>query len=174
MVDNIDFEAMSSYDTARKLYFFISIRTNQNKNILGRISDSELCLSSYGKIADRSVEILNTIHDAIHIEKYIIMPNHVHFLMSIKKAGFEYVPTDSQLRKFIEQICEDYKTYSVNNIREFIEGATSMGVPADHELNLWHKGCHIRGINSMYDYKKATHHIRSNIKEWKLDRYYSE
>lgn len=173
-MDNIDFEAMSSYDKVRKLYFSVSVRTNNNRNIWGRVYQSQMNLSSYGKIAERNIDTLNTVHDAIHVEKYIVMPNHIHLIISILKSGFSYIPTEEKLREFIGELIEDYKIRTTNDIIDFLANASSMGIPAESDTDFWHKGCHIRGIGNMYEYKKASHHIRDNAADWTNDRYYTD
>lgn len=168
----LDFEAMSSYDKLNKIYFFISVRTAGEKELWGRINDNEMSLSVYGKCALDKIKMFDSVHDAIRIERSVVMPNHVHFLLAMDKSGFEYTPTEEELLDFIGDMIEKYKKSVSSSILKFLAENQSLGIPRDPSKEFWHSGCHIRGIHNLYDYKKAVAHIANNVREWKSDRYY--
>ena len=45
-------------------------------------------LTRYGKIVENQIKIMTDFYDEIRIEKYVIMPNHIHFLLEVKNGVF--------------------------------------------------------------------------------------
>ena len=44
-------------------------------------------LTTYGKIADEYINQLSEFYDHLSVESYVIMPNHIHFLLWIKNRA---------------------------------------------------------------------------------------
>lgn len=172
MAKSIDFEALSEYDDVRKLYFIASARTNGSKRLWGLVEDGNMNLSSYGKIAAGNIAMLNNVHNAVHAEKYVIMPNHVHILFSVMKSGLLYMPSAEELKSFLGDIVEEYKSKTTADIMRFIASSAALGIPREDGSLLWHDGCHIRGIHTIRDYERVTAHIEHNAQCWRTDRYY--
>lgn len=172
MTKSTDLEALSLYDGVRKLYFIATVRTSGGKLLWGLVEGGRMNLSSYGRIAQESLAMLNNIHDAVCAEKYVVMPNHVHILFSIARSGLLYVPTNDELKHFICDIAEDYKAKTTAAIMEFIASSSALGIPQESSASLWRDGCHVRGLHSMHDYEQAIEHIRHNAESWRNDRYY--
>ena len=42
-------------------------------------------LTRYGEIADKYIKQLNDFYEHLSVEKYVIMPNHFHFLLWVKE-----------------------------------------------------------------------------------------
>jgi len=42
-------------------------------------------LTQYGEIADKYIKQLNDFYEHLSVEKYVIMPNHIHFLLWVKE-----------------------------------------------------------------------------------------
>ncbi len=90
---------LSAYNYSSNGIYFITICTKDMVNILSSIVDEtygvtlnvgETCglppkieLSYFGKIVELEIQNINNIYDDVSIEKYVIMPNHLHLLISI-------------------------------------------------------------------------------------------
>ena len=46
-------------------------------------SPTNVPLSDIGIIVDKEIQKLNTVYDAVRVDKYCIMPDHIHFIISI-------------------------------------------------------------------------------------------
>ena len=53
-------------------------------NSFGEVKDGEVCLNALGMISES--EILNVAprYDNVQIDKFVVMPNHVHMIVVIK------------------------------------------------------------------------------------------
>jgi len=76
--------------------YFITICTQNKEKIFGEItnvgahcmcpnreSNTKMILSEYGKIVEEEINKTNKIRENIEINEYVIMPNHVHFIIEI-------------------------------------------------------------------------------------------
>ena len=55
----------------------------------------ELCrpkttFSKIGKIVDENINILNNIYETVRVDKYVIMPNHIHLIVVIQNGRTQY------------------------------------------------------------------------------------
>ena len=71
--------------------YFITICTQNKRCILSRIVGTgvldcpQIELTRFGEIADKYIKQLNNFYDYISVENYVIMPNHIHFLLWVKE-----------------------------------------------------------------------------------------
>ena len=97
---------LKGYDYSQNGAYFVTVCTDMRKQVLGDISvgkglaPSENCLSEYGKIAEEQLMELEQRYDFIKIQKYVIMPNHIHIIIMIMRddtAGASPCPTLSDV-----------------------------------------------------------------------------
>ena len=81
---------LRNFDYSANGVYFITICTQNRKNLLSTIptvgEGSPLPqLSHYGKIVDEWIRKLSDQYQEISVEHYVIMPNHIHLLLSVIK-----------------------------------------------------------------------------------------
>lgn len=169
MFNGFDMMSIGRYDKQNKLYFFITVRTGKNKLLLGKINGSIMTLSSYGKIVSKHISYFNEIHQSIFVEDSVLMPNHIHVVLSMKKSGFEYEPSENELKSFIMETVENFKSLTSHEIERFLR---EIAIISDDTIDFWHSGCTVKTINSLNDYGKIINHVSKNAQEWQSDKYY--
>lgn len=76
---------LKGYDYSQEGYYFITICTYRKKKIFGNIINDKMVLSKYGVEAQKILlNIKNRLERKISIDYYIIMPNHIHFILILK------------------------------------------------------------------------------------------
>ena len=82
---------IENYDYNQDGAYFLTICTRDRKRILSKIAVGtgvldcpEIQLLKYGEIADKYIRQLNDFYDHISVDKYAIMPDHIHMLVSIQ------------------------------------------------------------------------------------------
>ena len=71
-----------NYDYSRTGYYFITICVKDKHELLWnepvgtRIARPSL--SGIGEVVEKAIENIPNIHKSISIDKYVIMPNHIH------------------------------------------------------------------------------------------------
>ena len=127
-----------------------------NKNCcFGYIRNGEMILSEYGKIALEQIKWLMIQYSFVNIDKYVIMPNHVH-------AIIEIVPKNSNIAPLsLSQIVGAYKTQVSASIRK--QGLLSFS---------WQRSFHDHIILDLQSYENISAYIESNPLNWIKDRFH--
>ena len=150
-------QRLINYDYSTENYYFVTICTEEHKCILSHIvgnglDHSELVHTQFGKIVEKHLLNINVRYDSIKVDKYVIMPNHIHMIIKFGCDG--------------EERSRPFPTLSN------VIGLFKSGVSREIGKSIWQKSFHdhiIRGIN---DYLEIQKYIENNPMKWNLDRYY--
>jgi putative transposase len=74
---------LQNYDYTECGQYFVTICIQNRECLLGVISQGIFSASDSGKIVQRALKALQQNHPEITIESWIVMPNHVHFILEI-------------------------------------------------------------------------------------------
>lgn len=80
-----------NWNYASRGWYFITIVTHNRLPLFGYIEDGMMHLNSCGQIVVEEWERSKTIRPYMHFDAYVIMPDHVHFLVQLKQNQ-HYVP----------------------------------------------------------------------------------
>ena len=84
---------LKEYNYSADGWYFITICTKGRMPILSRIVGSDILgapqvqLLACGKIVEKNLQQLQTFYVNIKVEQYVIMPNHVHMILSVSNNG---------------------------------------------------------------------------------------
>ena len=154
---------LQSYDYNSPGYYFITVCVEGKRKLLGEIVGTGLPdgpkqqLTHFGQIVDRQLRIMSDFYDDILLEKYVIMPNHVHLLIRIIgvwESDGQSVGTNSKIAKFI------------GTFKRFTNKACGM--------NIWQSRSHDHVIRGERDYRKIWQYIEENPMRWLDDCFYME
>ncbi len=143
--------------------YFITICTDKHQCILstveggGDLDAPQIQLKPYGKIVEQNILRMNDIYSHLFVEKYVIMPNHVHLLLHVTappKNGPSRSPAPpnavipryvAALKRFCNKQCGH---------------------------NIWQRSFDDRIIRNEPMYQRVWTYIDNNPIKWTLDRYY--
>ena len=80
---------IEDYDYSTPGAYFITVCTANREETFWSDRRGELCspagvtLSDIGIIVDHEIKKLNTVYESVRVDKYCIMPDHIHFIISI-------------------------------------------------------------------------------------------
>lgn len=103
----------SGIDLSLPRYYFVTILTKYKKHLLGELREAEVKLSSIGAIADRCLRKIPEIYPFTGLEGHIIMPDHLHCVIEIKKGA--------DFTKSLSHILQFYKRQVTLEMRKTIE-----------------------------------------------------
>ncbi|MCL2760970.1 MAG: hypothetical protein FWD70_04910 [Desulfuromonadales bacterium] len=108
-------------------------------------------LSDIGKVVEKAIMNIPQIYKTVIIDRYIIMPNHVHIITIIDYDHGRTLcaPTISRV---IKQ-CKEYVTKQIG-------------------FSPWQKSFHDHIIRDETDYTRIAEHIENNPANWENDNYY--
>ena len=72
---------LKDYDYSQANYYFITLCVNQSQNLLGNENNGIVELNAAGKMVDEFLKGLHNKFKSYELDQYIIMPNHIHFIL---------------------------------------------------------------------------------------------
>ena len=154
---------LQSYNYSENGYYFVTICSSNRQNIFtnyripvgaGLVSahNNGLELSPVGRIIDQQWQAIPNLYDAVELDEYVIMPNHIHGIIVItqeKRTDTRPVPTLSDI------ICSFKSRSSMEYIR-YIK-YNNLGF----RDKIWQR--------SFYDHVIRNEHSLNAIREYILD-----
>ncbi|NLJ40931.1 MAG: transposase [Clostridiales bacterium] len=108
-------------------------------------------LSKIGDIVDSEINNINKIYDSVEINKYVIMPNHIHMIIILGSDSGR-----SKTAPTISRIIQQFK------------GSISKKVG----FSIWQKSFHDHIIRNEHEYQEIWQYIETNPLKWAEDEYY--
>ena len=136
-----------NYDYSSENYYFITICTYNRKCLFGMPDQ----LSKIGAIARQEIEAIPLHYKHVHIDKFVVMPNHVHMIMVLSNGN----QVDA------EQIIAQYKSGVTRKVRKIYP-----------DLEIWQRSFHDHIIRNQNSYEKIWLYIEGNPQNWPKDCFY--
>ena len=157
---------LKEYNYSLQGAYFITICTKDRKQILSKINVGtgvldcpEIKLLRYGKIADKYINQLNDFYDNISVDKYVIMPNHIHLLIRILDLNGQSgtpVPTNAHIDNKNSVIAKYVSTF-----KRFCN--------KEYGLNIWQARYYDHVIRGEQDFNDTIEYIENNPIKWETD-----
>ena len=74
---------LCGWDYASRGWYFVTLCTKDKRCFLGRAVDGQIVLSDAGSIAEAEIKAIPTHYENVIIDRYVVMPNHVHAIVVI-------------------------------------------------------------------------------------------
>ena len=152
---------ISGYDYSQNGAYFITICTQDRKKILSKITVGTpvpgcpnppvLELLWHGKIADKYIQQMHTFYDYISIDKYVIMPDHIHLLISINEP-FGHPGTGVPTKR-------------TSSLARFV-GSFKRFCNKEYGNNIWQSRYHDHVIRNRQDYDEIWQYIENNPRKY--------
>ncbi len=146
---------LSGYDYSQDGAYFLTICTDGKKCILSQIEASGKDysppvprLTNLGRVVEEEIARLNATYAGLRVEKFVIMPNHLHLLILLEGNG-----PQAAKRVRLERAVNQFK------------GAVSKKLG----LRIWQKGFHDHVIRDDWDFERRWRYIEDNPRRWAED-----
>ena len=163
---------LSDYDYSRPGLYFVTICCQNRKFIFGRIADGEMILNAFGNIAHECVAKISGHFPTAEIDRFVIMPNHVHLLIFIRSEdtfhnirAIRELPLrermESRRKMLLPKIIGYYKmnvTKRVNTLRQR-SGST-----------IWQRNYYEHVVRNDDERNRLRRYIFNNPPCWEYDR----
>ena len=160
---------LENWDYSSNGAYFITICTHNREMILGddvgAIHESPapgIELTRIGRIVGDAAETLPQRFPELRLEKYVVMPNHVHLLLLIDRdpRAIHESPLRSG-RSLISQAVGYFKMNSSKKAHQFEPG-----------LKLWQRSFHDHIIRNSEDFLRIWEYIDTNPIKWHEDCFF--
>lgn len=147
---------MESFNYNRGAYFITICTHNRKKlfsNIVGAIHESpEIRLNSNGRILEGYIKQLSKLF-AIHTDKYVIMPDHIHLIIIIDDRAIPESPLHS--RSLVSKAIGYLKMNVSRDIHK-----------SGYGEKVWQRSYYDHIIRNQEDYNEIWEYIDNNPEKW--------
>lgn len=144
---------LRGFDYSQNRAYFVTVCTQGRECILADICRGGALLLPIGEIVDREIQYLPQIYD-VSVDKYVIMPNHIHMLLFLKRKESE------------------------NSLSDILCALKSRSTKLANEMDgqagrrIWQRSFHDHIIRDETDYLKIWRYIDENPVRWEQDCFY--
>lgn len=148
---------LDHFDYSQNGAYFITICTKKRQNLFWNVGErnarpnSDYKLSPYGNITDDAIKHISGLYNSVTVDKYVIMPNHIHMILLINKNG-------SAMRSptTISTVINQFKGFITKQIG----------------CSIWQKSFYDHIIRNTEDYQNIWQYIDNNPLKWQNDCFY--
>ena len=140
---------LNDYNYSSNGAYFITICTKNKENLLWKNVGAncvrpldQIPLSKIGIVIENEIYKLNTVYENIKVDKYQIMPNHIHLIIFI----YEYSNGRTQFAPTISRIIKQFKGSITKQIG----------------FSIWQKSFYDRIIRNENEYQSVWNYIHNN------------
>ena len=150
---------LTEYDYSTPNAYFITICTENRRNLfwkdIGTVIDrpENVPLTNLGIIARQSVMNIPKHYPTISVDRFVVMPNHVHLLLQI------HTNTDGR------PMAAPTISTGINQFKGIVSKKAGFSV--------WQKGFHDHVIRNEKDYLEIWNYIDGNPSKWAEDTLYT-
>lgn len=154
---------LKNYDYGQCGAYFITVCTKNRQPILSKISQTvgnavlgipKTELYKYGQITERIILQMQDFYSNIHIDYFVIMPNHLHLILSIKESNGAPRTAHPTVSSFI------------GTLKRFINREIGK--------NIWQTSFYDHIIRDDTDYITKAQYIQDNPAKWLDDELFTE
>jgi len=156
---------LKQYDYSSAGAYFVTICTESRRQILSYIVGGDVLdapknveLSPYGEIAEKYINQLNDFYDDVKIDRYVIMPNHIHIMLFVSGNGASRTSPPTRQHSAVSQFVSTFKRFCNK----------------EYGKNIWQRNFYDHIIRNREDYEEHIKYIYENPMKWYYDELYSE
>ena len=137
------------YNYAEVNYYFITLCTDQKKCLFHYRGQ----MNRFGEIAEACIKEIPSHYPGIRVDKYVVMPNHVHLILVVEAKNTAGAVT----------VIGTYKSSVSRKIHKLMP-----------DLKIWQRSFHDHIIRNQKSYEMIWNYIDTNPMRWHADCFYSE
>ncbi len=161
---------LPNYDYSIEGAYFVTICSFQKGCIFGEIQNEEVLLNSFGKTLEEEWYRVPLIRPEITLDKFVVMPNHVHGIRWINEAATSVgigrtsrAPLQRKPRS-LSSCMAQFKATVTYRIRAM----------APEHTNVWQRNYYERVIRSERELDDIRRYIIENPIKWEMDEHHSD
>ena len=161
---------LPDYDYSQNGCYFVTVCVKDKQYLLGHYKAKQkivgaglrarpqdaLVLSELGREVEKTIQYIDRNYDNVHIETAIVMPNHIHLLVTLD--DFESRQTGGHGNPPLQNVIGQLKSYTTKRYRELTH---------KKDAKLWQRGFYEHIIRNETEFRRAWEYIEYNaLKEY--------
>ena len=156
---------LRGYDYSQAGQYFVTICTQNRLHLFGEIMAGRMVLNDAGKMVAETWLWLQQQYDYVDLGKWVIMPNHLHGMLSIIdgcRGGSRTAPTGGNVPgKPLGRLIGAFKTVSTKQNNE------TRNTPG---MKLWQRNYWEHIVRNDNEYVRISQYIIDNPAKWQNDK----
>lgn len=144
---------LPNYDYSTPNYYFITVCTHEKRCIFGKAGT----INRFGKIVKSCIEKISEVFSNVHVDKYVIMPNHIHIILVLRSEN------NNEILPNISTVVGQFKTAVTKSIRNI-----------EQNRIVWQRSFYDHIIRNQMEYESIWNYIEGNPSKWMEDKLYVE
>ncbi|AFM03573.1 transposase [Bernardetia litoralis DSM 6794] len=147
--------------------YFITICTKNKEHFFGKIKDKKMELSKVGVIVDVLWHQLPHYRPYLELEEFIIMPNHIHAIITIDKP--------QEIIQGANLVSNRFQNQGKDTISSILGGFKSGVTRNVNRLGLhsaWQDRFNDHIIRDEKSYQHISNYIQTNVENWENDTFF--
>ncbi len=166
------------YDYSQDGFYFVTICCKNREMFFGDVKNKIIQLSEIGKIAEKFWLEIPDHFSFIKLDKFIIMPNHVHGIIEIdncrnapRRVPVNNAPVEMNAPRRVPTGIQPLVKNSLSSIINYFKGNTKRFCNKNNlEYVAWQPRFHDRIIRNNDELNRIRQYIIDNPLKWELDR----
>jgi len=108
---------LPEYDYSQDGWYYVTLCVLGNKCLFGKYTDGVIQLYQYGRIVEKCWKWLAQQYSYVHLDEYVVMPNHLHGIIIIRRGGSRTAQTGNMPKyKPLSRLVGAFKTVSTKQV----------------------------------------------------------
>ncbi len=146
--------------------FFVTIQAAFNKTIFGAIAGTKCVLNELGLAVEASLRSLGERYPGVEMDEFVVMPNHVHFIVKIGVAGLGACDEKAG-HPDLGYVVGRFKSWISKVYRDML----AEGKAIDVGSTPWQRDYWDKLVAKPEQLEGYRHYIRNNPSKWSRDRF---
>ncbi len=163
--------------------YFVTICTYCKNKFFGKIVEGKMVFSDRGRIALKNILLISNNFSNVELENYVVMPNHIHILLRIRKLFLDTEIYKENSRDVINHVStkpistktenmiksSPMKIFSLGTVIRWYKARTTREMHLENKYFGWQTRYYDEIIEGEERFKIIKYYIKNNPKNWDKD-----
>ena len=106
---------LADYDYSDSGAYFITVCTHKRQPVFGEVHEATMQLNPLGEAVHSVLENVSSYHNGVSVDTMVVMPDHIHAILTIDCAVIDSVKPKPSIPKIIHSV-KSYTTHLYRSI----------------------------------------------------------
>ncbi len=165
--------------------YFVTICSHEKRHAFGHIRNGKMLFSKLGEIVSQSLESIPLHHPHAEVYNYVVMPNHVHLVISVQTRYIAFPQTDDTIKSLNSnfgclkppkhsEACEDFHhncslATIIGSFKAAVTRQANRQCGRDVSRPYWQQRYHEHIIRDQRAFDNIMNYVDNNVRSWASD-----